>query len=135
MPTIHEGNWNFGRSGRLKTAAGPGVGRCQTMTPPIIGTIVLDLSSPVVVVQVFPVNAGRVSRDALDGNEVMMDVPGMESKGSTVSELIGDSVCVDVVVRRLCRLAVCSVADTEELDDVSDSPLELPRSQIPLQRR
>jgi hypothetical protein len=92
------------------------------MTPPIIGTIVLDLSSPVVVVQVFPVNAGRVSRDALDGNEVMMDVPGMESKGSTVSELIGDSVCVDVVVRRLCRLAVCSVTDTEEVEDVSDSP-------------
>ena len=80
-------------------------------------------------------NAGRVSRAALDGNKVMMSVPGMESKGSTVSELIGDSVCVDVVVRRLCRLAVCSVADTEELDDVSDSPLELPRSQIPLQRR
>jgi hypothetical protein len=121
LPAMHEGSWNFGRSGRLKMASGPGVGRCQMMTPPMMGTIVLELSSPVVVVQVFPVNAGRVSRDALEGNEVMTDVSGRVPKGKMVFELVGDSVCVDAVVRRLCWFVVCSVTETEDVEDVSES--------------
>jgi hypothetical protein len=91
------------------------------MTPPMIGTIVLELSSPVVVVQVFPVNAGRVSRDALKGNEVMTDVSDREPKRMTVFELVGDSVCVDVDVGRLCWFVVCSVIGTKDVEDVSDS--------------
>lgn len=87
MPMIQEGSRNEGRFGRLNLTEGS-VGKCQTATPAMMGMMVLELLSSVVVVQEFPLKEESVWNETPSGTTLNVEVTKLIASGVSVVELI-----------------------------------------------